>query len=134
MLDQLVSPAGFTLEIITDVESPLEVADRLAEQSPTMVVLSHLPPGGLTQARYLVRRLRARFPELSLVVGRWGESGGAAAAAERLIGVGATRVVFTLADARDRIIAAARSTPECLVRPSSERAALSSHVTVGVSR
>jgi predicted PurR-regulated permease PerM len=134
MLDQLVSPAGCKLEIITDVESPLEVADRLAEKSPTMVVLSHLPPGGLTQARYLVRRLRARFPELSLVVGRWGESGGAAAAAERLVAGGATRVVFTLAEARDRILAVVRSTSERSVIPSTERAAVSSNVKAAVPR
>jgi predicted PurR-regulated permease PerM len=134
MLDLLISPAGCTLEIITDVESPLEVAERIAAQSPTLVILSHLPPGGLTQARYLVRRLRARFPDLLLLVGRWGESGGAAAAAERLVGVGATQVVFTLAEARDRIAAVVRSTSERSVRPYAERAALTSHVKAGASK
>jgi hypothetical protein len=38
------------------------------------------------------------------VVGRWGETGGAAAVAERLTEMGASHVVFTLADARDRIL------------------------------
>jgi len=51
MLGQLIAPAGCGLEIITDVESPLELADRVAEHSPRLVVLSHLPPRGLTQAR-----------------------------------------------------------------------------------
>jgi hypothetical protein len=79
----------------------------VAEQSPELVVVSHLPPEGLTLARYLVRRLRARFAGLPIVVGRWGEAGGAASAAERLVGIGATHVVFTLAEARDRILSVA---------------------------
>src|SRR5262249_22783497 len=89
-------PAGWHWGPIAGAESPLEVADRVAELDPKAVILSHLPPEGLNQARYLVRRLRARLEAPPLVVGRWGESGGAAAAAERLTGVGATHVVFTL--------------------------------------
>ena len=102
----LIAPAGCTLDVIIDVESPLELADRVAEHSPNLVILSHLPPGGLTQARYLVKRLRARFARLTIVVGRWSEKGGAATASERLIAVGANHVVFTLVDARARILAA----------------------------
>ena len=49
-------------------------------------------------------RLKAGFADLPIVVGRWGESGGGASVAERLTGVGATHVLFTLADARDRIL------------------------------
>src|SRR4051794_24935039 len=90
--------------IVTDTESPMQVAERVAEQSPGLVVVSHLPPDGLTSARYLVRRLRAQSPDLSIVVGRWGETGGGASAADRLIGLGASHVVFNLAEARARIL------------------------------
>jgi len=103
MLGQLLAPSGFTLEIVTDTESPLQVAQLVAERSPRLVVVSHLPPEGLTSARYLVRRLRAQSAALSIVVGRWGESGGASAA-ERLVGLGASHVVFALDEARDRIL------------------------------
>ena len=48
MLGQLLAPSGCTLEIVTDTESPLQVAERVAEQSPRLVVVSHLPPEGLT--------------------------------------------------------------------------------------
>jgi len=58
-----------------------------------------------------VRRLRARFADLPIVVGRWGASGGPATVAERLTEMGASHVVFTLADARDRILKTARATP-----------------------
>ena len=73
-----------------------------------MVILSHLPPEALAQARYQVRRLRARFAGLPILVGRWGEAG-SDAASQGLSGVGATHVAFTLADARDQILARAAS-------------------------
>jgi predicted PurR-regulated permease PerM len=104
MLAQLLASSGCTLEILTDVESPLRMAEEVAERDPKLVVLSHLPPQGLNQARYLVRRLHAHCEGLPLVVGRWGETGGAASAAERLVGAGASHVVFTLEDARSRIL------------------------------
>lgn len=107
MLAQLLRPAACRLEIVADTDSPLRVAERVAEISPKLVVVSHLPPEGLTSARYLVKRLRARFADLPILATRWGETGGSAAAAERLSLAGATRVVFTLAKARDHILKAA---------------------------
>ena len=86
----------------------MQLADRVAKVTPAMVILSHLPPEALAQARYQVRRLRSRFAGLAIVVGRWGEAG-SAAASEGLSGVGATHVAFTLADARDQILARAAS-------------------------
>jgi predicted PurR-regulated permease PerM/methylmalonyl-CoA mutase cobalamin-binding subunit len=123
MLAQLLAPSGCRMEIIDDVESPLQVAERVAEHEPRLVVLSHVPPEGMTQARYLVRRLRARCPELPIVVGRWGETGAAASVAERLVNVGATTVVFSLADARERVLAKLAPTPD-LVAPRPEPAAV----------
>jgi hypothetical protein len=99
--------ADCSLKIIKDTESSLELADRLAEEVPALVVLSHLPPEGFAHARYQVRRLRGRFADLPIVVGRWGESEGASAAVEGLKGVGANQVVFTLAAARDWILSKA---------------------------
>ncbi len=104
MLGLLLAPSGCVLEIVTDTESPMQVAELVAERSPRLVVLSHLPPEGLTSARYLVRRLRAQSAALTIVVGRWGETGGGASAADRLIGLGASHVVFALSEALDRIL------------------------------
>jgi hypothetical protein len=100
------------LKIIEDVEVPLQVAESVADSDPKMVVVSHVPPDGLTQARYLVRKLRASFPEVPIMVGRWGETRGSAKAAERLLGVGATNVFFTVAEARDRILSKVYPAPE----------------------
>ncbi len=108
MLGQILAPANCTLVNIEGGGSPMQLADRLANVSPAIVILSHLPPEALAQARYQVRRLRARFAGLPILVGRWGEAG-SDAASEGLSGVGATHVAFTLADARDQILAKAAS-------------------------
>ena len=111
MLGLLLEPAGVALETITDAATPMGLAERVAAESPPLAVLSHLPPGGLTQARYQVRRLRARFADLPLVVGRWGASDGAPAV-ERLSEAGATHVATTLAEARDQILTRVRPPAE----------------------
>ena len=108
MLGQILAPSKCTLVNLEGAGTPMQLAERVAEASPAMVILSHLPPEPLAQARYQVRRLRARFAALPIVVGRWGESG-SDAASEGLAGVGPTRVAFTLADARDQILARAAS-------------------------
>ena len=108
MLGMILAPSKCPLANIEGAGSPMDLADRVAEVSPAMVILSHLPPEALAQARYQVRRLRARFAGLPILVGRWGEAG-SDAASEGLSGVGATHVAFTLADARDQILARAAS-------------------------
>lgn len=89
---------------LTDVgETPLQLTERLAADPPGLIVVSHLPPDGLTTARYLVRRLRARFPSVPIIVGRWAGTA-ENESAERLSSAGATQVVGTLAEARDAIL------------------------------
>lgn len=104
MLDILLRPFGGSLTILTDSDPPLKLAEKISDFEPSLVVLSHLPPGGFTAARYLVRRLRARLAALPIVVGRWGESGNPEGASERLAEMGASSVVSRLSDARDRIL------------------------------
>ncbi|MGH9452172.1 MAG: AI-2E family transporter [Terriglobia bacterium] len=75
-----------------------------APQSETRVVcVSALAPFALGQARSLCRRVRARFPDVKIVVGLWNFEGGASKAQER-VGIGyADRVVTTLADALEEV-------------------------------
>jgi hypothetical protein len=119
MLRQVLAPLGCDLETVPECESPMEVAEWVSEHAPRLVVVSHLPPDGLTLARYLVRRLRAQFAELPIVVGYWAGAGHSATAAERLVGAGATSVAFTLADARDRVMCLAlpEYKPDALAAP-----------------
>jgi hypothetical protein len=105
MLEQLLTASRCTMEIIKDTDSSLQVVERVSDQTPRLVIVSHLPPEGSKLARYLVRKLRTQFADLPIVVGRWGgESDGSTSAVERLEEVGASRVVISLFDARAHIL------------------------------
>jgi predicted PurR-regulated permease PerM len=101
MLRQLLDPARYELEILADELLAAEIVDQIAEKNPALICFASLPPGGLAQTRYLCKRLRARFPDTKLIVGRWGsrtDSSNALAAA------GADKIGNTIVETRDHII------------------------------
>jgi predicted PurR-regulated permease PerM len=104
MLELELRDAGVELDLIVGVNTPLKLSEQIARDGPQLVVLSHVPPNGLTSTRYLVRRLRAHLGDLPIVVGRWREGCDPSGVAEKLAAVGASRVVFTVAEARDHIL------------------------------
>jgi predicted PurR-regulated permease PerM len=104
MLKQLLAASKCSMEIVNDTASSLQVVDRVAEQCPSIVIISFLPPEGSTFARYLVQRLRASFSDLPIVVGRWGDVNASETSVKRLMAAGASHVVTSLAGARDRIL------------------------------
>jgi predicted PurR-regulated permease PerM len=104
MLQVLLEPSGCRMTLTDPGEPPLQLMDRLAADPPGLIVVSHLPPAGLTSTRYLVRRLRARFKDVPILVGRWSETSADNESAERLAQAGATQVFATLAEARDPIL------------------------------
>ena len=82
------------------VSETLEVIQR---DKPDLVCVGSLPPGGLRETRFLVRRLRARFPDLPLVVGRWDSARRVERWREQLVGLGIETVLPTLAATRTRV-------------------------------
>jgi predicted PurR-regulated permease PerM len=85
------------------------VAALVQRERPAAVVVAALAPGGLTQARYLCRRLRSQFPGLRIVVGRWGRRRGPGRAGKALLAAGADRVVTTLREAGGQVADLARA-------------------------
>src|SRR5262249_4584280 len=81
-----------------------EVVSAIEKDPPALVIIASLPPGGLAQARYLCKRLRARFPELPVLVGRWGLTENQDQARKRLLAAGATDVAFTLDASRAQVM------------------------------
>ena len=65
-------PCLFALWIAAGPTLASELVERVAEYKPAVVVIATMPPGGFSHARYLITRLRQRFPEVKVVVGRWG--------------------------------------------------------------
>ena len=89
--------------------------------------LAVLPPAGLSRTRYLCKRLRARWPDLRILVGRWTAESGEENA-EVLLAAGADAVHTTLLDTRDeiwRLLEARASAPTApaLISPARVRGA-----------
>ena len=101
LLGLLMEPTGVKLTIGEPGVSPLEAAEQIAHEEPDVVLISHLPPDGLTATRYLTRRLRMRFPQLKIAVGRWDHDSASEAAVENLTKAGATTVFNSLKLARE---------------------------------
>jgi len=66
-----------------------------------LVCITSRPPGGLAQVKYLCKRLRARRPELFILVLRAGVPPGLRASILSLTDDGASSVAFTLVEAVD---------------------------------
>jgi predicted PurR-regulated permease PerM len=103
MLRQLLDPARWDMEIITPEMLTAELLERVAEREPAVVCVGALPPGSLAHTRYLCKRLRARFPQVKIVVGRWGLKGNVEQNRDQLREVGADLVATTLLETRDQL-------------------------------
>ncbi|MEX0938712.1 MAG: AI-2E family transporter [Pirellulales bacterium] len=107
-----------------------EVVERIRAEKPAGICLLGLPPGGLTHARTLVRRLLAAVPELKIIVGRWGatlpEKHKAA-----LLRAGATYVSRTPVGTRDNVLSVARLDPAQpkATQPNSDRPVVGASAT-----
>ncbi len=97
---RLFDPAQWEMESLPPNTLASELLQRIEDQRPVAVVIGSLPPGGRTHTRYLCKRIRARFPELKLVVGRWTDEEDKEAA-EQFKAAGADEVTASTASARD---------------------------------
>ncbi len=101
MLRQLLLSKNCSIEILSAAALAAEVIARVKEENPALVCIAAVAPDELIQVRYLSKRLSASFPDLKLVIGRWGlgefdENGGSLA--DELGEVGST-----LLETRDQI-------------------------------
>ncbi len=104
MLAQLFDPESVQLESVGSayltVERTAGEGAAEAQQLPDLVCVVSVPPGGLAQARYICRRLRAKLPQTPILVIRPGAQADGQESARRLTLDGAGEVCFTLAEAR----------------------------------
>jgi predicted PurR-regulated permease PerM len=73
-----------------------DVIALVSELQPTVVCIGAVAPGGSGQARLLCLRLRAKFPALKILVGRWGYLGDTSKTLEQLRAAGADELAVTL--------------------------------------
>jgi predicted PurR-regulated permease PerM len=111
MIRQLLDSTRYELEIMSDAMLTAEVVAVIGEKSPAVICISAVAPGGLAQTRYLCKRLRARFPNLKIAVGRWGAE---TEDSNSILLAGADKVGTTMVETREQIIQL------CQIRPDSE--------------
>jgi methylmalonyl-CoA mutase cobalamin-binding subunit len=103
MLQQLLEVQGYCAfhQSVTKLAS--EMVESVESHQADAVVVSAIPPGAVSYSRYLCKRLHARFPELSMVVGLWTMKGNLEKAKERVTCEGSVRVVASLGDAIEQV-------------------------------
>ena len=104
MLRHLVDPARWEIELCSPQLLASEVIALVEETRPAAVCIGALPAsrGGI-HTRYLCKRLRARFPDLRIIVGRWGLRDRAGSVRRYLEAAGADHVGLTLVETRGHL-------------------------------
>jgi predicted PurR-regulated permease PerM len=103
MLQQVLQPLGAEVNLVP-TKVLLGQSKGAEPPRPDMICVADLPPGGLMEARTLCRRLRAQYPDVRIVVGRWGEHDDVEGAREHLAAVGAEAVAVSLLETRRQLL------------------------------
>jgi predicted PurR-regulated permease PerM len=103
MLQQLLDPTRYEMEISATGKRLSEILQEVEQKTPALFCVGFIPPGGLSASRHLSKLLRARLPELTIVVGHWGLQEKVHNDREALLAAGATQVAATLIETRDQI-------------------------------
>jgi predicted PurR-regulated permease PerM len=72
ILGKSLDPARWDVRVAGEELLASELVSTVQEFKPGVVVLTVLPPGGISHSRYLVSRLRSKCPDVRVLVGRWG--------------------------------------------------------------
>ena len=94
-------------ELMTTGLLKSEALTRIAELDAQAVFVSALPPAAVLHAAVFCKRLRAKFPELKIIVAVWHADGDMEKGRARLLAAGATDVVVTLKAAVEKLPPAA---------------------------
>jgi len=103
ILVRLLDPIRWKVELVPPGTLTAELLELVAAKQPALVCIATIPPGGLAHTRYLCKRLRARFPDLRIIVGRWGKEAGTEDAAS-LCEAGALSTATTLSETRRQLL------------------------------
>ncbi len=128
MLAQLLERHGIGAQVVPrEAVSPANLY-RFDATRVQLACLSYLEPGGFTNARFLVRRLRRKLPGAKIFVGFWTLTEEGAELRHARAETGADLVVTSLHQAVEHIVDAARESAR--QRPA---ATLHQHDVVGIS-
>jgi predicted PurR-regulated permease PerM len=103
MLQQLLDPSHYRMMIVSAEMLTSEMLSVAEQQHIRLICVAALPPGALAPVRYLCKRLRARFPDCRLVVGRWGAEQERDGRWARVCELGADEMGTTLRETQNQI-------------------------------
>lgn len=108
MLSQLLTPMPIRLEVPTGRLMTSEVIEQVRGGTFAGVCIADLPPSPPARTRYLVKKLRAAFPDLRIAVCRWAPTSLADATLQPLTDAGASHVSSTALETRTYFAEAAQ--------------------------
>ena len=103
MLAQLLSLRGYYAEAISHEVLSGEMLELVEKNKAHIICVSALPPTATSDARYLTKRLRARFAAIPLIVGLWTFKADLDRARKRISHEESVKLVTRLADAQHEI-------------------------------
>src|SRR5262249_3332170 len=104
LLALLLPPARCEMRTTSSRLLISETLDLVERERPDLVCVGSLPPGRFPPTLHLVKRLRSRFPDLPVVVGRLGAGRNIEEWEDRLQASGVDHVSGTLAAMRAQIL------------------------------
>lgn len=105
MFKESLDPGLYDVVLSTSALLASEVIGLVREARPALLCLAVTPPGGIAQARLLCLRLQANFPEMKVLIGRWGASGDVEKTREQFLAAGAFQFATTIAASCDQVAA-----------------------------
>ena len=103
LLERSLHKAHVRWELFGSKAVTAEVVDQVADKQPALVCVVTLRPTGVAKARYLCKRLRARFADLTIVAGHWGETDPQEGLAGQLVQAGATHVTHSVRETAEQV-------------------------------
>ena len=93
---RLIDATRWQVEILGPSLLTSEVAQLVEERRPALVCIGSVAPDGVSHTRHLCKRLRARCPDLNIVVGRFGLHDESADEQQQLVEGGADHIAPTM--------------------------------------
>ena len=103
MLAAGLPDSGRRMAVLSVRQLPLEVEQAIQTNSAVAAVVGILPPGGVPQAIYLIKRLRVKYPDLVIVAAYFGRTRSFDRLLVKLRKAGATYVTTSLVQTADTL-------------------------------
>ncbi len=103
MFAQVLNTQGVTADAVSVKALAGEIMTRIEGSDMPLVCISALPPGAVSHARYLCKRLDRQFPDLRIIVGLWNVTDNLERITARLTEAGADHVITTLEEGTEQV-------------------------------